>query len=421
MPTQRAIKNPIALLGALTFALAAPALLVWAWDARGGGFDYVRVAAWLCCVAGLLGLGGCVGVEVRGRVGGVVIDERNRYSLSRLQMLAWTTLLVASLYTLFLANAIRGDAAQSIMKIEIDLNLLVAAGFSLASSVAAPMALSRKADTPSAARDLEKMSTRLTAEQNLSRPAAAVGRVVVKGTVDDARLADLFRGEDVQNAGIVDMSRLQMLLVSAVVILGYCVLMVVHFGSDKLQLHSLPAFSPTVLTLILISHSGYLAGKVTPTTPATATAAAEDSAKVIGIAKEATDVAARADALIAQVPPGNPTLGSLRQTVADARRIASEADKTTDADALARRLAVAQTALAVAVAQSNVASEAPDAAVIRQVQGKLNQRGFVALDTGNDDAQTQRAIGAWMSVTKTDQTSLATGRKEFYEELLQLI
>lgn len=429
MSRQRAIAHPIFLAFALLAALGLPALILGIAATR-EGFDFARVVAWACCVLGLMCLCGCIGMEIRGRAGGVLIDERNRYSLSRLQMLAWTTLLVASLYTLFIANAIRSDAALEIMKIEVDWNLVAASGFSVISLLGAPMALSRKADAPSAAGDLEKANAQLMPQQGLSGPVATVGRVVVKGSTADARLADLFRGEDVQNAMLVDLPRLQMLLVSTVVILGYCVTMVIHLGAVDPTLHSLPAFSPTVLSLILISHSGYLAGKIIPTTPASTGAVADQTSRALVVAKDAVDLVARADALVAQTRPGTPQFSRFQQILADARLVSSDVsawtsdarkDGAAELATLERRLAVVQSALAVTLAQTGAAVDMPDVGVVKRVQALLTQSGFDAPQTGADDAQTRAAIDAWTLASRTDPASLATSRQRFYEELLQLI
>lgn len=225
--------------------------------------DWPRLAAWACCLLGLLALFILAGLRIRGRVLGVLIDERNRYSLSRLQMSLWTLLVLATLYTVYIANIVRGDATTALM-VDLDYNLIALMGFNLASFVSAPMVLNRKAEQPANLGALAATSQQLLDSQNLVAAPTAKGQVLVKSAPQDARLADLIRGEDVTNATIVDLPRLQMLLITLLVVLVYGAAVGHSLGAAGWLLETLPKLHNTLLLLALISHSGYVVGKLIP-------------------------------------------------------------------------------------------------------------------------------------------------------------
>lgn len=225
--------------------------------------DWPRLGAWASCLAGLFVLFVLAGLRIRGRVLGVLIDERNRYSLSRLQMTLWTLLVLATLYTVYIGNIVRGNATTALM-VDLDYNLIALMGFSLASFVTAPMALNRKAEQPADTSALATTGQQLLDSQSLVALPSAKGQVLMKSDPKDARLADLIRGEDVSNGVIVDLPRLQMLLITMVVVFVYGAAVGHSLGSGSWVLEVLPKLHNTLLLLALISHSGYVVGKLIP-------------------------------------------------------------------------------------------------------------------------------------------------------------
>lgn len=264
------MKSPAYLLRtlAILLAVAAPAAIILKHPVAPvpPDFDGTRLYAWACCLLGMLALFVLAGLKIRGRVLGVLIDERNRYSLSRLQMTLWTLLVLATLYTVYVANIVRGNATQALM-VNLDFNLIALMGFSLASFVSAPMALNRKAEQPTNQQSLDNTGQQLLQTQNLDALPTAKGQVLVKSDPKDARLADLIRGEDVNNGTIVDLPRLQMLLITLVVVFVYGAAVARTLVSGGWLLLELPKLHETLLLLVLISHGGYVAGKLIPNNP----------------------------------------------------------------------------------------------------------------------------------------------------------
>src|SRR6476646_6101396 len=77
--------------------------------AVGAGMPYgTRLLAWVATMALLATMAVVAGQGVTGAWRGVLVDERNKLSLSRLQMLLWTTIVLAGLYVAMLSNVAAG-------------------------------------------------------------------------------------------------------------------------------------------------------------------------------------------------------------------------------------------------------------------------------------------------------------------------
>lgn len=97
---------------------------------------------------------------------------------------------------------------------------------------------------------------------------------------DDARWSDLITGEEVANADQVDVSRLQFLVITFLLIGSYVILILRYLGSlDGARIlianssnvpifPSMPPIDGTFLGLLALSHGGYLAFKALPATGA---------------------------------------------------------------------------------------------------------------------------------------------------------
>jgi hypothetical protein len=100
------------------------------------------VLAWLAIAVLMAACAVVAGHGVTGLARGVLIDDRHRLSLSRLQMLLWTVLVLSAYMAAALANI--GREAPSPLTVDIPSELWLAMGISTASLVAAPAALAYK-------------------------------------------------------------------------------------------------------------------------------------------------------------------------------------------------------------------------------------------------------------------------------------
>jgi hypothetical protein len=91
------------------------------------------------------------------------------------------------------------------------------------------------------------------------------GVLKVNESPQQANLVDLFQGDEIGNYQLIDLSKVQMFLITIAIILSYGVALGGLLGNQAAVLHSfgvgLPAFSATLNTLLGISHAGYLGVK----------------------------------------------------------------------------------------------------------------------------------------------------------------
>jgi hypothetical protein len=224
-------------------ALAAIAVVAGAatniWLAPQPGL--MKVAAWLITMAMAALLCGCIGKAIAGCWDAVLIDGRNRVSLSRLQMLAWTLLILSALITAVASNLGLPDNSQA-LAIEIPDPLLAAMGIAAVSLAASPALLTLKG----------------------SDPATGVSLAAYHAAPDEASWLDMFRGDDPAEANQPDLSKIQQFLITLALVGGYGVLIGDMFCHLTGAFGTFPALDPKFVWLLGISHAGYLTYKAAP-------------------------------------------------------------------------------------------------------------------------------------------------------------
>jgi hypothetical protein len=203
---------------------------------------------------------------------GVLIDERNKMSLSRLQMLMWTILVVSGFLTAALYNLHKPAGGDS-LDITVPEQLWMLLGISATSLVGSPLILSTKAaesqgsslDTRNASKqDEEAERTKADlADQGLDPDTVTTrGKVIAWKWAEDARFADLFQGDEIGNAAHLDLGKVQMFFFTIIIVIAYGAALASIFGGEKIK--ELPKLSSGLVTLLGISHAGYLANKAVP-------------------------------------------------------------------------------------------------------------------------------------------------------------
>jgi hypothetical protein len=205
---------------------------------------------------------------------GLLIDERNKLSLSCLQMTLWTVVVLSGFLTAALWNVAHAHEGDHPLAIALLQELWLLMGISTSSLVASPLILSTKkmdpADGPNALRlkTSEERMKDLMAQQNVPRDAIETqGRAVYWRWPGDSRLADLFQGDETGNQAHLDLGKLQMFLFTLVLVFAYGVALAHGFSRADALITHFPALDPSMVALLCISHAGYLTYKTVPHTP----------------------------------------------------------------------------------------------------------------------------------------------------------
>lgn len=242
-------------------------------------FQWVVVAAILiafCALSGYL---------INGRFDGILIDDRNRVSLSRLQWVTWFVVLLGGYFTEAVWNMAH-QKAYPLMQQDLFILLGIVSGSAVTSNVIVD---SKKATNGQSATDQS------TNGQPLSQPQQGqpdqIGSIDRNATTGEASWADLFMGEEVANRDVVDISRLQKLVITILLVVTYVNLLWNSLASLQANVaavtppaggdykgFNMPTVTSTFLWLLGISHAAYLASKATPKT-APATTATQSSAQ----------------------------------------------------------------------------------------------------------------------------------------------
>jgi hypothetical protein len=192
---------------------------------------------WLLSAAVLLVVAGLLGNLIRRGALGILVDARGRYSLTQLQVTLWTIAILSLISGVFWARLLAGVPAP--LDFTIPNPLLLVMGISLGSTVTA---------------------VAVKAGKDTARPAA----IAASNLDDRKRIAQIFLVEEGAFADqIIDVTKFQNFWITVLLLVSYVALAAgVLATSAPAQLGALPGFSDAFVTLLGISHAGYLAGKL---------------------------------------------------------------------------------------------------------------------------------------------------------------
>lgn len=239
-----------------------------------------RLVGWLVVCFAFIGLFILLGVVLMGLPSGILIDRRNRYSLSRFQVTLWTCLVLPTIYAVLLTNLVYSNNCGTTLG--VDWQLLVLMGISISSFIASPTVLSLKAKTdPNPDEARQTVRDAAIRENVAERELTFEGQVLLRKSARDAALSDLFRGEETGNGNNIDIARIQMLALTLIVWVVYALqLMKLMLSNGDFCVISLPDLNETALTLIGISHGGYILAKGIPNSGNARSRAAKDLARI---------------------------------------------------------------------------------------------------------------------------------------------
>ena len=196
-------------------------------------------AAWAISAGACLLIAMGLGFAVRIAPGplGLLIDQRGRYSLTHVQVVIWTIVVLSLVSGIFWGRLL--DDVPDPLGFDIPDEVLGLLGIVAGSAVATKVAKSAK---------------------DVTRPAS----VAASSPADPPRPAQIFFLEEGQYADrVVDVAKFQNLIITMVLVVAY-VAMAIDTIDDAGSAAdvTVPTFSGTFLTLLGISHAAYVAGKL---------------------------------------------------------------------------------------------------------------------------------------------------------------
>jgi hypothetical protein len=202
----------------------------------------------------ILAMAWLLGWAIRGTPLGALTTRENRLSLSRLQLLVWTPIVLSA----FMVGAgfLMGVDRTRPPLPEYGWQIWALLGISLSTTAASAGLNQTKREQPAA-----------------EAPNSAHGLLAFNTTADGPSVLDLFTGDEVGNEGQLDVSRFQQFLITALLFFIFVGLLVGQWWSvtpapwgDWAKNEAIPHLSETFIALLGISHAGYLAFKAVPKT-----------------------------------------------------------------------------------------------------------------------------------------------------------
>jgi len=206
--------------------------------------------AWAIAAAILVACAAGIGKQASKTVLGILIDERKRFSLNRLQLVMWTLLVLSTLVGLFVSYLNGQTTLGSVFK--IDQNLLVLMGISVGSATTAGAVKSAKDLNP----NVRVQRAGILAPTTAAVAIANAARVPLPASTEPpAHFSQIFLEEEGSRIDeVVDVTKFQNFFFTLAIGLTYVVLVA--------KQHGYPTFDNNVLWLLGISHAGYVAGKL---------------------------------------------------------------------------------------------------------------------------------------------------------------
>jgi hypothetical protein len=266
-------------------AWATPAILLLAVFMVAAGWWAPPAMSFVLIVFLMLSVMLVLGLAITKKALGVLINERNVMSLSRFQMALWTIIILAAYFTFacvrihawkmgalnnhqVITDPVKAkqplpDGAFVIvdpLDIGMDWHLFALLGISTTTLIGTPLILSTKKDDkpdPSAAQKVAP----LIGERPEDIEKNKQGVLYANSTINDARLTDMFQGDELINTAQIDLAKVQMFYFTVIAALCFVVLVFQQLVQANTNLSSLPVLPDGLVALLGISHAGYLTSK----------------------------------------------------------------------------------------------------------------------------------------------------------------
>jgi hypothetical protein len=256
-----------------------PALSTHGWNESAGGILGLQAVpgarstllGLLGHTLGIAGLAIALGLGTKGRLGGIWIDERSRYSLARAQVTLWTIVALGGFATIALFNV--GLGGETTFP-KIPIAIAAALGIAFASPMLSALILDRqKLSNDSTLAPILSVGNKKAADTDFSDRALpgqdddTSDTLESRASASQASITDLFVGEHISDKDQLDISRLQNVVLTATLVLGYFYGLVDQLSAIPTTtlltgFLSLPDPGAAFTSVLLVSHATYLSTKL---------------------------------------------------------------------------------------------------------------------------------------------------------------
>jgi hypothetical protein len=218
-----------------------------------------HIVEWFFVALGLAGIMLLIGWRLgQGNylLGVLVDDRRRRVSLAKFQLFVWTVVI----FSAFIVMMFESNSVNIYLSTEV----WGLVGISVASVAGAAIVKGTKLET-----------------QPAPPPAVPVGGILpapppprpfgVLAVSEAPHFTDIFKGDEESNKDVVDLAKVQMFFLTLIAVTGYITALLAAqeadlFPENKEYAAYFPALSGGLLTILGISHAGYLTVKAAPHT-----------------------------------------------------------------------------------------------------------------------------------------------------------
>lgn len=213
----------------------------------------LRLLAWLINLVLFFVFIIFVGDGVTGKMSGLLIDDRKKISLSRMQTIGWTVLVLSAFITAALTNISKVGPFNA-LNIGIPQTLWLLLGISTTSLIGSPLIIGVKKKQP---------------DQTQPNPDKTTDGPIVSNTnIKQARWSDIFKGEEVSNENLLDLGKVQMFYFTVLIVFAYGVMLALIFNNpNQAVISGFPDPNTAVAGLLGLSQGAYLVNKAIPRTP----------------------------------------------------------------------------------------------------------------------------------------------------------
>jgi hypothetical protein len=199
--------------------------------------------AWAISAAVMIVFAVIVSVLITSHPWGILIDTRGRYSLTQTQIASWTLVVLSLISGVFWGRLVHG--VNDALSFSIPSELLIVMGISVGSTVLAV--------------------TIKTSKDNSHADSVAASIVGDANPDNQPGFNQIFSVEEGALAGeAVDITKFQNFVITAILLIAYVALAIhsIKSAGSAGNVTALPGFDTTFVTLLAISHGGYIVGKV---------------------------------------------------------------------------------------------------------------------------------------------------------------